>query len=91
MLITSCGYASVHAFYPNMSKFLQTRFQFSNVQAGHISALPYLVASLLMPFLGTLVSYLGSAYFELMNFAAIGLVLAVHMFYLSLLDVTEEG
>ena len=31
MIITSTGYASVHAFYPNMSKFLQTRFQFTNV------------------------------------------------------------
>ena len=53
--------------------------------------MPYLTASLLMPFLGSVVSYLGSEYFEVMNFASIGLVLAVHMFYLSLQDVTEEG
>ena len=26
MLINAFGYASVHAFYPNMSKFFQTRF-----------------------------------------------------------------
>ena len=90
-VVNAFGYASVHAFYPNMSKFFQTRFQFSNVEAGHISAIPYLTASLLMPFLGTSVSYLGSSYYELMSFASIGLILAVHLCYLSFQDVTEEG
>ena len=31
MIINGLGYASIHAFYPNMSKFFQTRFGFSNV------------------------------------------------------------
>ena len=44
-----------------------------------------------MPFLGSLVTYMGSAYFELLNFASIGLVLTVHMYFLSLSDITEEG
>ena len=43
-----------------------------------------------MPFLGSAIAYLGSAYFELMNFAAIGVILATHMCFLSLKDVTEE-
>lgn len=61
------------------------------MQAGSISSLPYLVASFTVPFLGSLTSYLGETYFELMLFASIAMVLAVHICYLTLSDVTEEG
>ena len=90
MMVNAFGYASVHAFYPNMSKFLQTRFNYTNVQAGSISSLPYLIASLTVPFLGSCIGYLGESYFELMLFASIAMVLTVHITYLSMSDVTEE-
>ena len=86
MVINAMGYASVHAFYPNMSKFFQNRFGFSNVEAGHISSLPYLIASFAVPIFGSVSSVIGDAYFELMLFAAIGMVFAVHVMYLSISD-----
>lgn len=89
MLINAFGYASIHAFYPNMSKFFQSRFLYSNVQAGFISSLPYLIASFAVPFLGSLTAYFGEEYFEIMMFGAISLVLVVHMSYLSMSDTTE--
>ena len=36
------GYGSVHALYPNISKFFQDRFQFTPLYAGFISSLPYM-------------------------------------------------
>lgn len=35
--------------------------------------------------------YLGETYFELMLFGSIAMVLGVHMCYLSISDVTDEG
>lgn len=89
MVINAFGYASIHAFYPNMSKFFRTRFGYSSVEAGHISSLPYLIASFVVPFLGSLTSYLGSSYFELMLFYSVAMIMTVHMVYLSLQDVSE--
>jgi len=59
MMINAFGYASIHAFYPNLSKFFQTKFNYSNIEAGHVSSLPYLIASFTVPFLGSLTGYLG--------------------------------
>jgi hypothetical protein len=36
------GYGSVHALYPNISKFFQDRFQYTPLYAGFISSLPYM-------------------------------------------------
>ena len=91
MVCNSLGYASIHAFYPNMSKFFQTKFQFSNIDAGHISSIPYLIASFTVPILGSLLSYVGEAYFEILLFSSIGMILMVHLTYLTLRDVTEPG
>ena len=82
MVCNSFGYASVHGFYPNMSKFFQTKFQFSNVDAGHISSIPYLIASFSVPFMGSAICYIGDHYFEILLFASIGMVLSIHMTYL---------
>ena len=92
MIVNGMGYSSVHAFYPNMSKFFQSRFGFSNVAAGSISSLPYLIASFSVPFLGSLTGMLGEAYFELMLFLAIGMVAGVHTLYLTVsdFDATEN-
>jgi MFS family permease len=53
-VINSLGYSAIHAFYPNMPKFLREKFDFSNTEAGMISSLPYLIASLSVPIFGTL-------------------------------------
>ena len=90
MIINAFGYASVHAFYPNMSKFYQTRFGFSNVEAGHISSIPYLIASFSVPFMGSAVSHLGESYFEMLMLGSIMIVLMVHICYLMMSDVPEE-
>lgn len=87
MVINAFGYASVHAFYPNMSKFFRTRFGFSSVDSGHISSLPYLIASFVVPFIGSATSYLGSSYFELLLFYSLAIIIMVHITYLSLEDV----
>ena len=84
MVINAFGYAAIHAFYPNMSKFFQTKFNFTNVEAGTISSLPYLIASFTVPFLGSLTAYLGEKYFELLLALSSGMVVIVHMCYLSL-------
>ena len=89
MVINSFGYASMHAFYPNMSKFFQTKFQFNNVDAGHISSIPYLIASFTVPIFGTALNYFGESYYEILLLFSIGMILSVHMTYLMLRDVTD--
>lgn len=87
MISNAFGYASVHAFYPNMSKFYQLRFNFRNVDAGHISSIPYLIASFTVPFLGSLLNRLGEGYFEALLIVSISIVLVCHGVFLSLSDV----
>ena len=91
MIVNGFGYAGIHAFYPNMSKFFQVRFQFSNVQAGSISSLPYAIASISVPFFGGFTSYLGESYFEVLTFCSISFVFFTHLYLLMLSDVTQEG
>ena len=91
MVINATGYASIHSFYPNMSKFFQVRFDYTNVQAGCFSSLPYLIASFSVPFLGSFIGYLGEQYFEIMLFGSIAMVITVHVAYLSLSDVTDSS
>ena len=50
-----------------------------------------MIASFSVPFFGGLTSYLGDAYFELILFSSISLILACHIYYLRLNDVTEIG
>ena len=90
MVCNSFGYASVHAFYPNMSKFFQTKFQFSNVDAGHISSIPFLVASFSVPLMGSAIAYIGDSYFEILLFISVGMILTIHMTYLLQSDVIGE-
>jgi len=85
------GYGCLHAFYPNISKFFQDRFQFEPLYAGFISAIPYMFQSLSVPFLGGLTSYYGEAYFEILLFTSVAILLIIHSYYLFIPDVTEEG
>ena len=85
------GYGCLHAFYPNISKFFQDKFQFEPLYAGFISAIPYMFQSLSVPFLGGLTSYYGEAYFEILLFTSVAIILTIHAYYLFIPDVTEEG
>ena len=85
------GYGCLHAFYPNISKFFQDKFQFEPLYAGFISAIPYMFQSLSVPFLGGLTSYYGEAYFEILLFTSVAILLAIHAYYLFIPDVTGEG
>jgi nitrate/nitrite transporter NarK len=50
--IICVGYATIHGFYPNFSKFLQQNYGFTNVEAGHLASIPYVLASVMVPVLG---------------------------------------
>ena len=41
--MNSLGYSGIHAFYPNLPKFFQQRFNFTNTEAGSIASLPYVI------------------------------------------------
>lgn len=62
--ISSLGFAVVHSFYPNMSKFLQQNYGMSNVHAGHLSSIPYMVGSVSVPIFGQVLAYFGEAHYE---------------------------
>jgi len=83
---SSFGYSSVHSFYPNMSKFFQERFDFSNTEAGSISSVPYLIASFTVPIIGTLVQKVGDKHYEVILMASLGLICITHMSYLLMPD-----
>lgn len=58
------GFSAIHSFYPNMSKFLQQNFGMTNAEAGHLSSIPYMVASIAVPIFGNILTYAGEAHFE---------------------------
>ena len=59
LVIYMFGFACVNSFYPNLSNFLQTRFAFSNEDAGHVASLPYIIASFATPIFGSVIARLG--------------------------------
>ena len=58
------GIAATHGFYPNMSKYIQQNYGASNEEAGHLSSIPYIVASILVPILGHIIAYYGEDNYE---------------------------
>ena len=52
IFLTALQHVIIHCFYPNMSKFLQQNYGLSNTHAGHLSSIPYLTASVIVPVLG---------------------------------------
>ena len=93
MVVYGAGYAGIHAFYPNMSKFFQQKFQFTNVDAGHIAAIPYLVASFCTPAFGSVLNKIGDTFYESLLFVCIATIFMIHSFYMVKGDsaVGEEG
>jgi nitrate/nitrite transporter NarK len=83
-MVTSFGFSGIHAFYPNMSKFLQQKFNFSNEEAGNTAALPYLVASFATPIFGKVVQTIGQTRFEKLVLLALILMMTVHFSFLTI-------
>lgn len=82
-VVDSLGYSGIHAFYPNMPKFFQEKFGFTNIEAGTISSLPYLIASLSVPVFGSLLrAYQSDKIYEFGLLASLSSVLFVHTCYL---------
>ena len=80
-VVNSFGYASVHAFYPNMSKFFQEKFHFNNTEAGVISSIPYAIASVSVPIIGSLLrGKTDQVYLDFM-ILGLGCIFVVHLFY----------
>ena len=76
------GFASIHSFYPNMSKFLQQNYGYSNADAGHLSSIPYVVASFTVPMFGNLLTWLGEKYFERCFELAMFMICLAHVLFL---------
>lgn len=85
-IVVSVGYAAIQAFYPNMSKFMQQNYGLSNSHAGMLSSIPYIVASVLVPIQGHLLSYFGQSYYEKFLAFAMSLILIAHLMFLALLE-----
>lgn len=85
-VIDAFGYASIHAFYPNMPKFFHEKFDFTNTEAGTISSLPYGIASLSVPVFGSLLR--GKSDQDYMNYlmGSLLIVFASHFCYLILFE-----
>ena len=47
----------LHSFYPNMSKFMQENYSYSNIEAGHLSSLSYVIAMIVVPLLGYMMTF----------------------------------
>ena len=83
-------FASTHGFYPNMSKYIQQTYGASNEEAGHLSSIPYMLASVLVPILGHLLAYYGEHNYEKFLTLSSCLVGAAHVSFLLLKQHVEE-
>lgn len=63
---------SLHAFYPNFSKFLQQNYGFTNVEAGHLSSIPFMLSSVLIPLFGSCLMQINERHYSL--FFIIGMI-----------------
>ena len=84
MAVDALGYSSIHAFYPNMPKFFQEKFDFTNTEAGTTASLPYLIASLSVPIFGSLIYRIGEKNYPLGILFSLSTLLITHMSYLIL-------
>lgn len=82
MAVDALGYSSIHAFYPNMPKFFQEKFDFSNTEAGTTASLPYLIASLSVPVFGSLIGRMGDNNYPFGILFSLCILLFTHISYL---------
>lgn len=84
------GFSGIHSFYANMSKFFITRFNFTAIEAGHISSLPYLVASFSTPLLGAFLYKVGKTQYYNLLLLSVSCVAYVHFQYAYFAQCHEE-
>ena len=81
-IVDAMGYSAVHAFYPNMPKFFQEKFSFTNTEAGTVSSVPYLIASLTVPLLGTILRSYPDFVYEQGILCSLFLIFMTHLSYI---------
>lgn len=74
----------IHSFYPNMSKFLQENFHYSNTEAGHLSSLSYIISMIVIPVLGYLMSFYKIDCYELNQVGQSIFLLVAHCTFIAL-------
>ena len=89
LAVDALGYSSIHAFYPNMSKFFQEKFDFTNTEAGTTSSLPYLIASLSVPVFGSIIYRIGDKNYPLGILFSLATLLITHLSYLLIPEQTR--
>ena len=87
--MNSLGYSGIHAFYPNLPKFFQQRFNFTNTEAGSIASLPYVIASLSVPVFGSVVMKIGEKHYESLLMFSLTLLALTHIAYILLPDWSQ--
>ena len=73
-----------------MSKYIQQTYGASNEEAGHLSSIPYMLASILVPLLGHLLAYYGEANYEKFLALASFLIGFAHVLFLILKQKVES-
>jgi nitrate/nitrite transporter NarK len=85
-------YASLHAFYPNFSKFLQQNYGFTNNEAGHLSSIPYMLAAIMVPIVGHLLSFVSPRqYTSTLSLAMLCIMIAHASFLFLKHEVNDKG
>lgn len=84
-------FGSIHSFYPNFSKFLQKNYGYSNVEAGHLSSIPYVLSSIIIPIYGHLLSCLHESSYTYFLVAGMLLNACAHVIFIGLLYDMDKG
>ena len=65
---------------------MQERFSFTNTEAGSIASLPYLIASLSVPLLGSFIQKVGEKHYEALLMFSLALIGSANCSYMLLPD-----
>jgi nitrate/nitrite transporter NarK len=86
-------YASLHAFYPNFSKFLQQNYGYTNEEAGHLSSIPYLLSSIFVPLFGHGMSFVSEKSYTIFLIIGMVMIWGAHAIFLVILeeDMSKDG
>lgn len=78
-------YCCLHSFYPNFSKFLQQNYGYTNNEAGHLSSIPYVLSSVLVPLFGQVLSFIKPEHYVKFLCLGMGFIGTAHFIFLALL------
>lgn len=69
-----------------MPKFLREKFDFNGTEAGIISSIPYAIASISVPIIGSFLRGKSDQVYKECMIFAVALIFGVHLFYLLLTE-----